>query len=232
MQKNNIDWKKYIIVFFITASLFLTAGYLSNYFSNKKIDQLKSIQDKIAIDILSSETQFALLQELSCKDVTRSILSQELSNLADKIAYSEKNIGARDEVIALKRYYSLLQIKDYLLMQKISARCGLKSVFVLYFYANQDQCEKCADQGYVLDALREKYSEFRVYSFDYNLDLSAIKALILIYKVPNELPALVINRKVYSGFKSVEDIEKILPEIISAVIKDTTTPKTTKNAVE
>ena len=45
---------------------------LSNYFGNKKIDQLKTIQDKISIDILSSETQFSLLSELSCKNISDS----------------------------------------------------------------------------------------------------------------------------------------------------------------
>ncbi len=164
------------------------------------------------------------MQELSCKDVSKTILSSELGNLADKIAYSEENIGASDDIIGLKKYYSLLEIKDYLLMQKISERCGLKSIFVLYFYDNKDKCADCVKQGYVLDTLREKYPDFRVYSFDYNLDLSAIKALISIYKVPNDLPALVINRKVYSGFKSVEDIEKILPEITKAGVKDIKTP--------
>jgi len=28
------------------------------------------------------------------------------------------------------------------------------------------------------------------------------------------LPALVINRKVYEGFQSVEDVEKILPDLL------------------
>ena len=49
-----IDWKKYLIVFLFTAGLFMSASYISNYFGNKKVDQLKSIQDKISIDILSS----------------------------------------------------------------------------------------------------------------------------------------------------------------------------------
>ena len=62
------DWKKYVIVLFITSTIFATGLWLSNYFSNKKIDQLKSIEDKISVDLMSSETQFSLLQELSCKD--------------------------------------------------------------------------------------------------------------------------------------------------------------------
>lgn len=228
MKNDKIDWKKYIIVFIITAGLFIIASYLSNYFTNKKIDQIKSIQNKISVDILSSETQFSLLQELSCKDVNSSILSQELSSLADKIIYSEKNLGSNEDLTALKKYYSLLEIKDYLLMQKISSRCGLKSVFVLYFYDNEDRCKDCVKQSYVLDTLRAKYPEFRVYSFDYNLDLSAIKALISIYNVPADLPALVINKEVYSGFYSVEDIEKKLPEIVNTLKKPEESTKKTK----
>lgn len=215
-----IDWKKYVIVFAITATLFSSAFYLSNYFSEKKINEVKSIQDKIAIDLLSSETQFALLEDQSCKDVNNSILSQELNSLAEKIDYTEKNIGDTAQIIALKKYYSLLQIKDYLLMQKMNERCGLKSEFVLYFYATEKECTDCVKQSYALTEVREKYPQLRVYSFDYNLDLSAIKALISIYKIDKSLPALVINKKVYTGLQSVEDIEKVIPTLKVEVKKE------------
>ena len=49
-MNNNFDWKKYLIVLLITMGLFFTAIYLSNYFGNQKINQLKTIQDKISID--------------------------------------------------------------------------------------------------------------------------------------------------------------------------------------
>jgi len=93
MQDNKIDWKKYVIVFFITLTLFATASALSNYFGNKKIDQLKLIQDKIAIDILSSETQFSLLSELSCKNISDSVLSDELGELGQKLEWGQENLG-------------------------------------------------------------------------------------------------------------------------------------------
>lgn len=208
------DWKKYILVFFITLALFLSAFYLSDFFGNRKIEAVKSIQDKVAVDILSSETKFALLEELSCRDVDNTFLSRELGELAGKIEYSEQNIsGSPEEILSLKRYYSLLEIKDYLLMKKVRERCGLKSVFVLYFYSTQEDCVDCEKQGYVLTALREQYPDLRLYSFDYNLDLSAVQALISIYKIKPELPALVINGKVYNGFQSLENIEKNLPEL-------------------
>ena len=220
------DWKKYIIVLFITLTIFVTGLWFSNHLNNKKIDQLKSIESTISLDLLSSETQFSLLEELSCKDVSTTVLSSELNSLADKINYSESNIGiANSDVISLKKYYSLLEIKDYLLMKKITERCGEKSIFVLYFYKN-DNCDDCTKQGYVLTSLREKYPNLRVYSFDYNLDNAAIKAMISIYKVTDNLPAIVINGKVYSGFKTVEEIEKTFPELENS-IKDVTTGKTT-----
>src|SRR3989344_8589309 len=178
---NNIDWKKYLIVFFITALLFLTASYLSNYFGAKKFEELKSIQDKIAIDILSSETQFSLLSELSCKNISDSVFSGELGELGNKLEWSQENLGPTDEVSYLKKYYSLLQIKDYLLAKKISARCGTKSAFILYFYTTAVNCSLCEQESLVLSALRTEYPELRVYSFDYSTELSAVKAMIEIY---------------------------------------------------
>src|SRR3989344_7012183 len=193
-MERNIDWKKYVIVFFITVALFLTAMYISNYFGDKKIAELQSIQDNIAIDILSSETQYCLLSELSCKNVSNSILSGQLEELGQKLEWSENNLGDTEEVAYLKNYYSLLEIKDYLLAKRISERCGVKSAFILYFYTTEKTCELCQEQGTVLTALRDEYPELRVYSFDYSTNLSAVKAMIQIYKIKDtELPALVID---------------------------------------
>lgn len=218
------DWKKYIIVLFITVTIFIAGLWFSNYLSNKKINQLKNIESKISLDLMSSETQFSLLQEQSCKDVSGStVLSSELNSLADKISYSENNIGADDtDVVSLKKYYSLLEIKDYLLMKKIKERCGEDSIFILYFYKNTE-CEDCTKQGYVLTSLREKYPDLRVYSFDYNLDLSAIRTMISIYNIKDNLPAVVINGKVYNGFQSIEEIEKTFPQLKKAVKKESVT---------
>ncbi|MFA5936764.1 MAG: hypothetical protein WC822_02700 [Candidatus Paceibacterota bacterium] len=212
-MNNNIDWKKYLIVFLITVGLFLSASYISNYFGNKKIEQLKLIQDKISIDILSSETQFSLLSELSCKNISGSVISGELGDLGKKLEWGQNNIGNTAELSYLKKYYSLLEIKDYLLTKKISARCGTKSAFILYFYTTAENCSECEREGLVLTALRDKYPELRVYSFDYSIDLSAVKAMLQIYKIKDtELPALVVDEDVLTGFHEMEELETIIKE--------------------
>lgn len=213
---NGMDWKKYAYTFLITAVIFVTAILASNYFSQKKMNEIKNIESRIAVDILASETQFSLLSELSCKEISSGLLSKELATLGDKLSYTEQNRGSDDaEVLNLKKYYSLLQIKDFLLMQKIKNRCGSNptnnGLFIMYFYSNEGDCSDCEKEGFVLTKLRADYPELRVYSFDYNLDLSALKTLISIYNIKKDLPAILINDKVYSGFKSVDDIKEALP---------------------
>ncbi|MBP6926434.1 MAG: hypothetical protein KBB70_01925, partial [Candidatus Pacebacteria bacterium] len=83
---------------------------------------------------------------------------------------------------------------------------------------------------YILTELHDAYPELRVYSFDYILDLSAIKTLISIYKVPSQLPALIINGQVYAGLQTKEQIENVLKlnlETKPATKKATTAPKAT-----
>ncbi len=223
------DWKKYVIVFFITAALFAVAAGLSNFFSNKRIADIKTIQTKLSTDILSSETQFLLLSELSCEQDDQSgDLSSELNNLAEKINYSENNFKGNAEIIELKKEYTLLEIKDYILIKKINKKCGEKFVPLLYFYTTANNCTECVKQGFVLTELRQKYPDVRVYSFDYNLKLSALKALLRIYKIKDtRLPAIVVNDKKEIGFKTVNNLKKTFPEILKLLPKKLKLPTTT-----
>ncbi len=220
------EWRKYLYALLITVAIFATAILTSAYLDKKRVAEVRSIGEQISVDILSLETQFDLLQESSCRDIAEnSVLSQELNSLARRLSYTEERLGTdNEEVLALKRSYSLLQIKDYLLMKKVSEKCGLRPVFVLYFYSNAGDCEECTNEGYVLTSLSERYPQFRVYSFDYNLDLSAIRTLIAINDIRPTLPALVINGETYYGFRDRDAIEKILP-VLKEFEKTATTTK-------
>lgn len=211
-----IDWRKYFISFVITIAIFATAIFISNYLENQKIADLKAIQDQVSVDILSSETQYSLLEQSSCTDVASSTIPTELGTIQDKLTYSEQEQGKSSDILALKQEYSLLEIKDYLLTQKIFQKCGKTPLSIIYFYSTDNTCADCQREGYVLDALREQYPTLRVYSFDYNLDNSAEKTLIAIMKVKNNLPAMVVKGKVLYGFQSVDDLQKAMPELKTA----------------
>lgn len=213
-SEHDTGWSKYLVVFLITIGIFVTVFYISNVLTNRKLAELNTIQNNISVDLLSAETQYSLLGELDCSQVTSTVLSDQLNDLSKKIEYLENSSGKSEELTQLEKQYSLLEIKDYLLMKEITNRCGQKSVFILYFYTTSDNCSECVKQGYVLTDLRQKYPALRVYSFDYGLNLSAVETLIKIYGIKDTvLPALVSDRQVYTGFHSVEDIEKLIPKL-------------------
>lgn len=208
MQKK-IEWFKYLVTFLITAGLFVTVFYVTKIVNDKRISEIRSIQDKISVDLLSSETQFALLNSSGCSINANSILAPEIEKLGERLSLMESQLGIDNEdVLNLKKYYSLLQIKDYMLAKELSAKCEEKPVTILYFYTNE--CSDCTKQGYVLTALREKYPTLRIYAFDSGLDLSAIRTLERINVLSEVRPSLVIDGVTYSGFKTVEDIEGIV----------------------
>ncbi len=187
--------------------------YLVNTITESKIEKVRSLETGIAINILSIETQFALLQELSCKNISRSILSSELDALAQKLQFMENNLNPDDpELLRLKKYYFLLEIKDFILLQKINKKCGGSTNYILYFYSNEGNCKKCKEQGYILSRILKKRDDIRVYNFDYDIELSALDALKQIYNVSGDLPILIINGKRYNKLMTEEDIYKLIPE--------------------
>lgn len=211
-------WQKYILAFIITAAIFGTAFYVAARLDQQRVADIRATQDAISIDILSSETQYELLGNLDCSTISENpVLSAELNDLAGKLSVAEKNLGDNnDQVDQLKKQYALFEIKDYLLMRQIAGECpNFKPVYVLYFYSNAGDCPDCGRAGDVLTYLRQTYPGLRVYSFDYNLDLSALKTLESVRRVRgNQLPAFVINNRapVY-GFKSLQEMEDLIPEL-------------------
>ncbi len=199
---------KYIVVFFITCAVFAIAWFASSKLNARKFANLKAEQDKISIDILSSETQFDLQNKDTCDSA--SVFSKDLATLAQKISYSETQVDASEEIATLKKQYTLLQVRDYLLGKRVAQECKQPFRSILYFYGTSEGCPECVKQGYVLDALRQAHADVRIYAFDYNLDLDTIRALRSIYQIGETLPALVVNGVTYNGFRSRDELELLI----------------------
>ena len=203
-----------LIALAITVALAATVAYAVNYLNRARVAELSAIEDQISIDTLSLDTQFSLLEAAPCDSVASSTtLTSELGDLGSRLSYAENQLGTDDpQVVRLKEQYSLLEIRDYLITKQLAAACGTKPVTVLYFYSNAGDCSDCDRAGYALSYLRNTYPSLRVYSFDYNLDLGALKTLIAVMKVKDALPAFVVNGKRSYGFTSLADLEKQFPK--------------------
>jgi len=204
-----------LIALVVTIVIIGTVIYAVNYLDDRRVAELSSIQNQLATDTLSVETQFALLEEAPCEDLTEgNTLSATLADLGARLAVTEERLGATDsQVLELKKQYTLLEIRDYLLMKKLSRTCHADSPVALYFYSNvPGACVDCDRASYALSYLHETYPNIRVYSFDYNLDLGALKTLIAVEKIKPEFPAFIIEGKHTYGFTSLDVLESVFPK--------------------
>lgn len=209
-------WKRYLISFIITAIFFVAAFFLSNQLAEKKVDQVRIIQDKISTDILSTETRFILLGSSSCEHIKsnqefETSLTAELSEMARRVKFMESQLGYDDErVLLIKNQYSLFQIKDYLLHRQIADRCGEEITTVLSFH--NLTCSDCKEQSIVLDEIHNKYPAVRIYWLDTDSNTPAVETLISMFDIKTT-PTVIIGEKKYEGFQSIEKLSEIFENI-------------------
>lgn len=215
-----------LLALLITLAILATIMYTINRLDSERLRELDALQSQLATDTLSLETQFSLLEEAPCEDLSVGTeLTQEVSSLGDRLGAAESRLGSTNaEVLRLKKQYTLLQIRDYLLTKRLAETCNFEPVIALYFYSNEEgACESCDRASYALSYLHQTYPSLRVYSFDYNLDLGALRTLIAVEKVDEEFPAFVINGKRSYGFTELEEFQKLFPKGLFATSTATTT---------
>jgi len=215
MDEKKIDKQKYVLVLVSTILIFSSGFFLADQINKGRLEELSSLQQNLRVDILALETQFSILEQAPCENLNESVLTQELYNISQKLTSVGNDLGNdHPQYLQLKKYYSVLEIKHWLLLLKARQQCELPLTFVIYFYADKKICPQCEDQGYILTYFRKKYPSLRVYSFDYDLELSALETLKSIYALEKNLPLLIIDDKIHEGFKDKEALEEILSQYI------------------
>lgn len=200
--------KKYIITFLITSAIFLSAFFISDLVNNSRLEQLSTVQETISLNILATETRFALLKESSCENIFEGSsleigITNDLNQLVTRIKFLENELGSDNtDVIILKRKYTLLQMKDFLLVRELEKKCNYKIPTVLYFYTTD--CADCRKQSIVLDQIRADNSYVRVYWMDSSVEEGTLDTLERLSGV-TEYPTLVLGENTYVGFQTYED---------------------------
>lgn len=206
--------RPYIAALLITAAMFLAAFGVSALLNERRVEELKTMEERLALDILSLETQFDLFDAVSCEQLKENNpMTAELGELGARLAFMEGELGADDpRVVQLKKTYSLLSIKDLVLLRRMRERCGFGPLPLLYFYSNTPgACPSCKEQGYVLTRLAREVPEIRIYAFDYDLPLSALDIFEALTHVTPPLPVLHFEGKTVHGFHSLEALMEVFP---------------------
>lgn len=211
-QKRVLDKRKYVFVFIITAAIFLCGLLIGSLTSSQKLVDVRELQDSLQSDTLDLEILYSILEQDPCMYVNTTPLSDKLYDVAVKLDYMESLLGKGDDtVLRLKKYYSLLEIRQWLFESRVKEECNYDKHIILYFYSNEDgACPQCEEQGFILSYLRKKYGEtLGVYSFEYGLPSESLQTLVRRYDI-TALPAIVIDDETHIGFYSTAELEDLL----------------------
>jgi len=135
----------------------------------------------------------------------------ETYDLGQKIGYMEDRGQVEPQ---LKADYMMLELRDYLLLLRVSKRCNMTSNVILYFLSSTD-CASCRQQGDEITKARQGTS-VRVYSFDMAINSTAISAFQRSYNV-TMYPTLIINGNKFSGLMTAKDISANLQKNVLVV---------------
>lgn len=205
---------RYFVAFLLTVSIFVLGVFFGMIMSDFKTSKIYDSERELMTNFLVQDVQSELLTTDPCKFVTSGLVSQELFKVGDRLTALENELGKNNpQVLSLKRYYTILQLKDYLFFKKVNEKCNSKFILNLFFYSNDHKkCEKCEDQGFVLSYVRAKNDNIRTYSFDIDLEMPIVQYLTHYYNVTG-IPSVVFNEQVYTGFVTTERAEGIIQNL-------------------
>lgn len=211
----NLYFKTFIVSFIIFILGIFIGLNIEKYVASDVTEQTKQIENSIQEmelemlyfqNIEQAESCGFLNEVVRRTNINLDELSLQLSHYSE-----EKILFTRNEAKGLKRKYTFLLIKDWLLQEKIKKDCGTKTISILYFY-DTEECDDCLIQGQVLSLFKEKLKEkLMIFPIDRNIETSMIGVLIKKFNI-NIVPSLVINGNVYVGIQSKDQLKKILCE--------------------
>ncbi len=209
-RRQKINPVKYITVFAITTLIFIVGIIIGNYFASQKMQQIDYIGQDLKTDTTAMELQYELIAENPCDDLNATPLADQLYEMASKLDYMENRLGEDDrDVLDLKEYYSLLELRHWLFIQKTNKECNQSSANILFFYTNEEDCSDCKEQGFILTWIRRNYENVYIYSFDYTIENAALDTVKRLYDVKGT-PSIVINKQTYNKFMSKKELQNIV----------------------
>lgn len=208
-RTKKMDWTKHTAVLAITVLIFFTGILLGTILNKNKVDSVREMSEELRISTMSSEIEFAILAENPCVVTDLEFLSDDLHQLSLKVDYMENQLGSQNkDVKEVKNFYSIIQLRHWILMTKIKEQCEIETENIIYFYSNLGDCDECSDQGYILSHLK-RTNNVNIYSVDINTNNNAVRTLKQVYGIKSA-PTLIIGNEVYEGFLTLNQIREII----------------------
>ncbi len=152
----------------------------------------------------------------ACESSQMIDLGNQLADLRQEIDNLESQLGKSDPQVLEKRdEYIRLEMQHYALWKELG--CEKEVLAIMFFYSNNPAYVFGSEkQNKALSELLDKYGpdKIKIYYIDSEFDLDSIKELKDRYGIET-YPTLVINDRLYTGFKSMQDIETIMNKVLA-----------------
>ena len=209
----------------ITLVVMLSMFVLGSGLSRSKVESLERDVKEFNMERNSQEISRRMAENLpnkSCEALNIAVRQTvtDVRELQDKVTtYENKRKLMDDDFKMLKRQYTNLLLEYWLTTKRVEEMCGAETVKLLYLYSDEEECESCEDQGTILTHFRRKYdNKLFVFPLDTTLELRPVNLLTDAYSV-EKFPAMIIEGKLYEGFRSKEDMRKILSEHMNTTLR-------------
>lgn len=208
MTEKKISTTKYLAVFATTTLIFLIGLLIGSMITTSKLSDINQIQQDLRTKTMAMEIQYDLLIEEPCSSETTAF--EELFETGTKLDHMESTLGKDNpEVISLKEYYSLIELRHWLFTEKLREQCRRNTTAIIYFYSNAGDCSICREQGFILNYLHKKNPNINIYSFDINIENPALKTFKHQHNITTT-PTLMINKKTNAGFMNLTQLNDVL----------------------
>ena len=212
MERRNFNGGRFFLVFILTTFIFLMGMWFGQNMLKSKLSEIEKMQNDFRTETSTLEVEYLFLSQKPCSIVNSTELSKELYQMGGRLEFMEDTYGKDNpDVLSLKSYYSLLEMRHWLFFENVKKQCNFDSKTILYFYSNL-RCDRCEEQGYILTFLRNNYPNLNVYSFDVDIDNSALNMLKEHYDIDSfsTLPIIILGNKTFDGFTSLETLQNEL----------------------
>ncbi|MCX8197879.1 MAG: conjugal transfer protein TraF [Candidatus Micrarchaeota archaeon] len=192
----------YLKAALLTVALTFLGFFFISQFDSMRASELRSQLDELSYQLESERLMFLYSQTIGSQAELCSYFATATESkankaylLAEKIRQYEQSNILNAEYEKIRNQYYLSNAALYLNLRLAEKYCAQNShTTILFFYKIKQSCPECAAQGKILDALREKHPNLRVFAFPHDADLPFLNALVRRHGI-TQVPALVIDDK-------------------------------------
>lgn len=226
MVNREVSWHYPVAAAFVTVfifgMIFVTGLLLSDYKVNALQESVENTELEQNSRLVGQDLS-TNMDDNNCRAMGEwmNTTVKDLRDLRKEVAsYEEANKIDNARYESVKKQYMNLQLQNLAHVREYDSNCDRQMVDIVYFYS--DNCDACTDQGTILTHIRQEYGrQVVVFPLDTELGMSPIKFLEQYYGV-DQYPSLVIDGKLYEGYRSTEELESIIdPKLNETSINST-----------